>query len=71
VDLEASFLSDGENESQQSSDGEEEQRQEHAIKNDVEIFQAHGWMAERDLLRKRLVMHACIPVRLDLANLRP
>ena len=71
MDLEASFLSDGENESQQSSDGEEEQRQEHAIKNDVEIFQAHGLMSERDLLRKRLVMHACMSVRLDLATLRP
>ena len=71
VDLEASFLSDGENESRQSSDGEEEQRQGHAITKDFEIFQAHGLMSERDLLRKRLVMHACMSVRLDLATLRP
>ena len=60
VDLEASFLSDSEN-TLQSSDGEGGQQQEYAIRRDFERFQAQGLMAERDLLRKRLVMLVCMP----------
>ena len=55
VDMEASCVSDDENQVEEKREIQLERER----KRDLELFLAREAIAERDLLRKRLVRHAC------------